>query len=249
MSLNFFSINKDNFNLSSIEKTYLKFKEEESKPIDLNNYLVSIETRKNMINWLIFLYNTLNFTNQTLFRTVSIYDQYLSKISQKELEDMTQNKLNLITIGCLSLSTKLEEINCNYISFLNEKVLNTPNEKIFTNKDLTKMELTILKTLKYKTIYSTPLDFIDIYLEIFTNFPGNNKSFMTPQMISFIKDVSINILKDNVININYLTNNASHFAYLCFIQALNQVSMMNSFYFNHFRKIVFIFTYQFANIF
>ena len=249
MSLNFFSINKDNFNLSSIEKTYLKFKEEESTPIDLNNYLVSIETRKNMINWLIFLYNTLNLTNQTLFRTVSIYDQYLSKISQKELEDMTQNKLNLITIGCLSLSTKLEEINCNYISFLNEKVLNTPNEKIFTNKDLTKMELTILKTLKYKTIYSTPIDFIDIYLEIFTNFPGNNKSFMTPQMISFIKDVSINILKDNVININYLTNNASHFAYLCFIQALNQVSMMNSFYFNHFRKIVFIFTYQFENIF
>ena len=249
MSSNFFSIKMENFNLSSIEETYLKFKEEESTPIDLNNYLVSIETRKNMINWLIFLCNTLNFTNQTLFRTISIYDQYLSKISQKELEDMTQNKLNLITIGCLSLSTKLEEVNCNYISFLNEKVLNTPNEKIFTNKDLTKMELAILKTLKYKTIYSTPLDFIDIYLEIFTNFPGNNKSFMTPQMISFIKDASINILKDNVININYLTNNASHFAYLCFIQALNQVSMMNSFCFNQFKKTVFIFTYQFANIF
>ena len=52
---------------------------------------------------------------------------------------MTQEKLNLITIACLSLSTKLEEINCNYITFLNEKVLNSPNSNIFTNKDLTKM--------------------------------------------------------------------------------------------------------------
>ena len=170
-----------------------------------------------MINWLIFLCNTLNFTNQTLFRTISIFDQYLSKIAQKEIEEMTQNKLNLITIGCLSISTKLEEINCNYISFLNEKVLNTPNEKIFTNKDLTEMELTILKTLKYKTIYSTPLDFIDIYLEIFSNYLGNNKSFMTPKIISNIKNTTINLLKDNIINENYLINKSSHFSYLFFI--------------------------------
>ena len=249
MSSNNVSFNIENLNLSSIKEIYANYKEEEAIPIDLDNYLVSIETRKNMINWLIFLCNTLNFTNQTLFRTISIFDQYLSKISQKEIEDMTQNKLNLITIGCLSLSTKLEEINCNYISFLNEKVLNTPNEKIFTNKDLTKMELTILKTLKYKTIYSTPLDFIDIYLEIFSNYLGNNKSYMTPQIISNIKNATINLLKDNVININYLTNNASHFAYLCFIQALNQLSMMNSFYFKQLKNTILIFNYQFSNIF
>ena len=249
MSSNNVSFNIENLNLSSIKEIYANYKEEEAIPIDLDNYLVSIETRKNMINWLIFLCNTLNFTNQTLFRTISIFDQYLSKISQKEIEDMTQNKLNLITIGCLSLSTKLEEINCNYISFLNEKVLNTPNEKIFTNKDLTKMELTILKTLKYKTIYSTPLDFIDIYLEIFSNYLGNNKSYMTPQIISNIKNATINLLKDNIIDENYLINNSSHFAYLCFIQALNQLSMMNSFYFKQLKNTILIFNYQFSNIF
>ena len=249
MSSNNVSFNIENLNLSSIKEIYANYKEEEAIPIDLDNYLVSIETRKNMINWLIFLCNTLNFSNQTLFRTISIFDQYLSKISQKEIEDMTQNKLNLITIGCLSLSTKLEEINCNYISFLNEKVLNTPNEKIFTNKDLTKMELTILKTLKYKTIYSTPLDFIDIYLEIFSNYLGNNKSYMTPQIISNIKNATINLLKDNIIDENYLINNSSHFAYLCFIQALNQLSMMNSFYFKQLKNTILIFNYQFSNIF
>jgi hypothetical protein len=249
MSSNIFSFNIENFYLSSIKENYLNMKEEEAKPFDINSYLISIETRKNMINWLIFLCKTLNFTNQTLFHAISLFDKYLSKISLIELKEMTQNKLNLITIACLSLSTKLDEINCNYISFLNDKVLNTPNEKIFTNKDLTKMELTILKTLKYKTIYSTPIDFIDIYLEIFKKILGKNESFMTQQMISIIKNTSINILKDNVINENYLTNNASHFAYLCFIQSLNQISMMNSFCFKRLEKIILIFKYQFANIF
>ena len=40
---------------------------------------------------------------------------------------------------------------------------------MITNKDLTKIELIILKELKYKSIYSTPLDFIDIYIELFKN--------------------------------------------------------------------------------
>ena len=248
MSSNLFSFNINNFNLSSIKENYLNMKEEEVKPFTLNSYLVSIEARKNMINWLIFLCKTLNFTNHTLFYAISIFDQYFSKVTLKEIEDINQNKLNLITIACLSLSTKLDEINCNYISFLNEKVLNTPNEKLFTNKDLAKMELSILKTLKYKTIYSTSLDFIDIYLEILKKFIGKNEYFMTQQILSIIREASINILKNNVINENYLTNSASHFAYLCFIESLNQISLMNSFCSKHLQKIILIFKYHFANI-
>ena len=135
MSSNETSFDLNNINYSLIKEEYLNLKEEEMKPIELNNSFVSfLETRINMVNWLIFLCNTLNFNDQTLFRCVSIFDQYISKIldNQKEMEEMTQGRLNLITISCLSLATKLEEINCNYIAFLNEKVLNTPNEKIFT---------------------------------------------------------------------------------------------------------------------
>lgn len=117
MESNLLSFDIESINSSSIKEDYLNLKEEEQKPIQLDNYLISIETRTNMVNWLKFLCKTLNFNNQTLFRVVSILDQYISKISKKEIEEMTQEKLNLITIACLSLSTKLEEINCNYISF------------------------------------------------------------------------------------------------------------------------------------
>ena len=249
MSSNLLSFKIDNFDLSKVKESYLNIKEEEPNPINQKNYVLSFETRKNMLNWLSFLCKTLNFTNQTLFRVVSVLDQYFSKITIKEIEEISQEKLNLITIACLSLSTKLEENNCNYISFLNEQVLNSPNKKIFTNKDLTSMEFQILKVLKYKLIYSTPLDFIDIYMEIFANFLEKNEFVLVPEILSNIRTVSINIMKNNISSKTYLINTSSHFAYICFIQALNQISIIYSLNFKQLEKIIFTFNYQFENIF
>lgn len=107
------------------------------------------------------------------------------------------------------------------------------------------MEFQILKLLQYNTMFSTPLDFLEIYLDIFANAFGTNDS----QIISQIKILAINIMKNNINNVMYLSNSSSHFAYLCFIQALNQVSMMNSFNFKQLQKSIFTFNVQFSNIF
>ena len=246
MSSNSFSFNRNAFDLSDLKETFTNFKEDEATPKNPSEYLISIEgARANMVNWLSFLCSKLNFSDQTLFRSVSIFDEYISKLTIDDASQINQQYLNLITIACLSLATKLEEINCNYISFLNEKVLNTPNAKIFTNNDLTNMEFQILKLLQYNTMFSTPLDFLEIYLDIFTNVFGTNDS----QIISQIKVLAINIMKNNINNVMYLSNSSSHFAYLCFINALNQVSMMNSFNFKQLQKSIFTFNVQFSNIF
>ena len=246
MSSNSFSFNTNAFDLSDLKETFTNFKEDEASPKNPSEYLISIEgARANMVNWLSFLCSKLNFSDQTLFRSVSIFDEYISKLTIDDASQINQQYLNLITIACLSLATKLEEINCNYISFLNEKVLNTPNTKIFTNNDLTNMEFQILKLLQYNTMFSTPLDFLEIYLDIFANAFGTNDS----QIISQIKILAINIMKNNINNVMYLSNSSSHFAYLCFIQALNQVSMMNSFNFKQLQKSIFTFNVQFSNIF
>jgi hypothetical protein len=246
MSSNSFSFNTNAFDLSDLKETFTNFKEDEASPKNPSEYLISIEgARANMVNWLSFLCSKLNFSDQTLFRSVSIFDEYISKLTIDDASQINQQYLNLITIACLSLATKLEEINCNYISFLNEKVLNTPNTKIFTNNDLINMEFQILKLLQYNTMFSTPLDFLEIYLDIFANAFGTNDS----QIISQIKILAINIMKNNINNVMYLSNSSSHFAYLCFIQALNQVSMMNSFNFKQLQKSIFTFNVQFSNIF
>ena len=164
MFANEFSFNINNNNsLTTIKENFDNFKEEESAPINPAEYKISIEENRSIIiSWISFLCSKLNFTEQTLFRCVSVFDQYILRISEEEASNLDKDYLSLIAIACLSLSTKLEEISCNYVNFLNEKVLNSPNSKVYTNKDLTSMELKILKTLKYKTIYSTPLDFIEI---------------------------------------------------------------------------------------
>ena len=246
MSSNSFSFNRNSFDLSDLKETFTNFKEDETSPKNPSEYLISIEgARANMVDWLSFLCSKLNFSDQTLFRSVSIFDEYISKLTIDDASKINQQYLNLITIACLSLATKLDEINCNYISFLNEKVLNTPNAKIFTNNDLTNMEFQILKALQYNTMFSTPLDFLEIYLDIFTNAFGTNDS----QIISQIKVLSINIMKNNINNVMYLSNSSSHFSYVSFIEALNQVSMMNSFNFKQLQKSIFTFNVQFSNIF
>ena len=246
MSSNSFSFNRNAFDLSDLKETFENFKEDEASPKNPSEYLISIEgARANMVNWLSLLCSKLNFSDQTLFRSVSIFDEYISKLTIDDASQINQQYLNLITIASLSLATKLEEVNCNYISFLNEKVLNTPDAKIFTNNDLTNMEFQILKLLQYNTMFSTPLDFLEIYLDIFTKTFGINDS----QIISQIKILAINIMKSNINNVMYLANSSSHFAYLCFINALNQVSMMNSFNFKQLQRSIFTFNVQFSNIF
>ena len=230
--------------LSDLKDNILNLKEQEAKPINPNEYILSIDgARSNMINWLSFLCNKLNFSDQTLFRSVALFDQYFSRIHPEEAFNLDQQYLNLITIACLSLATKLEEINCNYISFLNEKVLNSPNSKIFTNKDLTQMELKILQTLKFKTLYSTPLDFLEIYLEIFRNISVDidSQSFLN------IKALSINLMKNNINNIMYLTNNSSNFANSCLMKSLEEINMMNFFKYKQLEQSL-TFNYQFTNI-
>ena len=249
MTSNSISFNINNINLSNLKETFTNLKEDEAIPKNPSEYLISIDgARSNMVVWLSFLCSKLNFSDQTLFRSVSIFDEYISKLTINDSLKINQQYLNLISIACLSLASKLEEINCNYISFLNEKVLNSPNSKIFINNDLTNMEFQILKTLQYNTMFSTPLDFIEIYLDIFKNVLGSNNSMINNQIISDIKIFSINLVKNNIKNVMYLSNSSSHVAYLCFIQALNQVSMMNSFHFKQLQKSIFTFNVQFSNI-
>ena len=251
MMTNEFSFNiNTNGSLLSIKENFDNFKEEELAPINLEDYKISIDdSRSVLISWLSFLCSKLNFTEQSLFRCVSIFDQYICRISKEEASNLDKDYLSLVAIACLSLATKLEEINCNYVKFLNEKVLNSPNSKVYTIKDLTTMELKILKTLKYKTIYSTPLDFIEIYIEIFKSVLGNNRTQVNPQIIAQIKNYSINLVKNNINNEIYLTYSTSQLAYACFIQVLTQTNLINLINMKQFEKSFYSFNYQLSNVF
>ena len=234
MNMNF---NKSEKKINEFQSTFLSMKEDEPSKINIkSNELFQNETRNNMVRWLQFLCDTLNFNLQTLFRSVLIFDKFIStsKLCLLDNDELTQEKLNLIAIACLSLGTKLEEINCNYVSFFTEKVLNLPNCEIFTVKDLTKMEMTVLKELNFKTLYTTSYDFMLFYLDIFKYF--FNPSFI---IIENIKKCAENIMKQNIMNNFFLNMSQSDYAYACLNQVFIQIGMNNIM--NQIRNILMIF--------
>ena len=232
-----------NNTLNLLKQNFANFKQEEPIPTNqMGNTASFFELRSSMSNWLKFLCEKLNFNPKTFFRSITIFDLYLNRFIQNN-EKLSQNELNLITVACLSLSTKMEEINCNYITFLNEKVLNKPNEQIYTNKDLTKMEFQILKELNYKILYATPIDFLEIYIEIFKNIIGNNNE----KFLENIKQLAISLMINNVNNEMFINNAYSNFAYICFVQVITHLNILVPLVALEIEKIIFAFNYQHIN--
>ena len=205
--------------LNELKCTFITMKEDEPEKIDTkSSELFENETRNNMVKWLSFLCETLNFNTQTLYRSVIIFDKFISVSDLLENDDLTQEKMNLITIGCLSLATKLEEINCNYVKFFTDKVINLPDCQIFSVKDLTNMEMTILKKLKFKTLYTTSYDFLIYYLnlaEYLYNFPKF--------LIENIKNYALFLMKQNINTNLFLSMCQSDYAFFCLQQAFIQI--------------------------
>ena len=212
-------MNKLNIQIANeIRDNYNNYKQNEASIIEPINYPISLsEVRPQLINWLIFLCDNLNFSIQTLYRSVIIFDQYISK---KKNVIFTQEKLKLIAIASLSLGTKLEEINCNYTSFFTEKVLNSPQCEIYKKSDLTKMEFDILKTLNFKTLYSSAVDFSLVYLEIFKLYCNRNYF-----LCENFRQVNEAHLKNYLLNDMFITMSQSEIAYLVFVNSFNYMGI------------------------
>ncbi len=205
---------------NELRENYFNFKQNQPSIIEPINYPISLsDVRTQLINWLIFLCDNLNFSIQSLYRSVIIFDQFISK-NQKIV--LTQENLKLIAISSLSLGTKLEEINCNYTSFFTEKVLNSPQCEIYKKSDLTKMEFEILKKLNFKTLYSTAFDFASIYLQLFKMYSNSNEF-----LYENFTQVYETQLKSYLLNDMFIAMSQSEFAYITFANDFNYMGLNN----------------------
>ena len=205
---------------NELRENYFNFKQNQPSIIEPINYPISLsDVRTQLINWLIFLCDNLNFSIQSLYRSVIIFDQFISK-NQKIV--LTQENLKLIAISSLSLGTKLEEINCNYTSFFTEKVLNSPQCEIYKKSDLTKMEFEILKKLNFKTLYSTAFDFASIYLQLFKMYSNSNEF-----LYENFTQVYETQIKSYLLNDMFITMSQSEVAYIAFANSFNYMGLNN----------------------
>jgi len=115
--------------------------------------------RKTVINWLIEVSLNYELNDATFFRAVYIFDKYLYK---KEIDP---NYYQLIAVTCLWFCTKIEEI----YPIETEDLINLCGN-IITEKDLSKIEKSLVKTLNYDVYYPTIFNYIeDIFDQVKLN--------------------------------------------------------------------------------
>lgn len=150
--------------LSEMVETYASFSKNQAPiigyPVEL------LPARKQIVEWVIFVCQNLSFKSETLYRAISIYDSFTSK-TQPNINSLQELKLS--AVACLSIATKLEELNCNFISFFTQNVLNEEGSEYFSQSDLTEKEIEVLKVLSFKTNKSNVFHFSSIFLQICYN--------------------------------------------------------------------------------
>lgn len=84
---------------------------------DLKEYPKTfIPLRTQLLNWIINICQRPHFKRETLYRTISLFDQFISATGSKATQDISHYKL--VIIACLSISTKINEVNANYNKFI-----------------------------------------------------------------------------------------------------------------------------------
>lgn len=198
---------------SELKETFTLFL---SKQSSIQSYPVEVlPCRAQLVEWMVFLCQNLSFKPETLFRAVSLFDSYLSKAKNIPFNIY---ELKLSCVACLSLATKLEEINCNFIEFLTDKVLNDETNKMYSTEQLTQREIEVLMALSFNTNQSTPYQFLNIFQQIVVNVFGQNEKS------SCILNSSEYFLTCIVKSENAINLSAKDMALL----AINQALQMNS---------------------
>lgn len=121
--------------------------------------------RSNYIRWIIEICQKLYLKKETLHGTISLFDLYTTKANQKELEDYFEIKLAVV--ACLSIATKLNELNNDCMRFFTHNILNNAKQDHqYTVQDLVMKEKEILSTIDYETNHSNVYHFNAIFSSV-----------------------------------------------------------------------------------
>jgi len=120
----------------------------------LQGYFVNGKMRGVLIDWLIEVHSQFKLLQETLFMTVYVIDKFL----QTEGYSVRRNKLQLVGVTAMFISSKVEEM---YAPEINDFVYITDNA--YTAGEIRQMELRILNTLGFNFSRPLPLHFLRRY--------------------------------------------------------------------------------------
>ena len=104
-----------------------------------------------LVDWLVGVHLQFHLLQETLYTTVAILDRFL----QVEVGSVSRNKLQLVGVSAMLIAAKYEEI---YAPEVKDFVYITA--RAYTEKEILKMEIRILATLKFDLGRPLPLHFL-----------------------------------------------------------------------------------------
>jgi hypothetical protein len=126
-----------------------------------NNHCKEIITwRKKVVEWLLITAKKLALKNETVYRAIHINDIYISKMKYK-ITDIEEIMFSAVV--CLNIACKFEEINCNYLLFLKENLL----DQSYSKEKFIQKETEILKILNFKINIPNFYTFNNIFVQLF----------------------------------------------------------------------------------
>lgn len=97
------------------------------------------KVRHRLVNWCIFIHQSLKLLPETLYMTVSLIDRYFSSVQAKQ-----QHVVQLVACGAILIASKYEEI---YPPDVGDLIHLTQNA--YSRSDIFKIEINILETLNF----------------------------------------------------------------------------------------------------
>jgi len=113
---------------------------------------VSIKMRAILVDWLVDVHKKYKLRPETLFLTVQLIDRYL------DTQMTAQHHLQLVGVTALMIAAKFEEVHPPQIK---EYVFVT--DKAYSQDEILKMEVCMLKALKFQICCPTPMQFFEKY--------------------------------------------------------------------------------------
>lgn len=159
-----------NYEIISIEELNDIFKAHYSNQHELSLFpSIFSNARNKLVQWVIQICQKLYLKPETMHRTICMFDAYIS-LNKKKWDVIDINELKFMLVACLSISTKLNELNANYIKFFTDQILNSKNSNIkgkqYSYEDLSLTEMLLIRYIDYNTNAPNVYHFNSIFMRI-----------------------------------------------------------------------------------
>ena len=195
-------LNREN---ESLLRSYGKYLYSFSNHIDSNlptqNFLdrhkIAPDIRTKMVDWMIEVFNAYCSEDQTFFICVQLLDSYISRCPCI----LTNNSIHLLGITCMFIASKFEDEYPIQMYHAQQKI----GHNKFSVYAIKQKEKEILECLNFDIVYSTMLDFINLYFQDFITNNVSSKDIL--DVLTEQKEIAIFLAK--------MMNYYDGFSHLC----------------------------------